>query len=201
MATEACPLPTTATEPEPGVEGRGAGIFTTPTGRAGAGATMVEAINAALAEEMERDARVVVLGEDVGQKGGVFGATKGLLDRFGARRVIDTPIAESGFTGFGAGLAMGGLIAVVEIQFMDFIMSALDQIFTDIAKMYYRTNGDVNLPMVIRTPVGGWRLAEGPFPSRLRPPGCRPPFSMPRGRGLRRRSARGRGEMRARAAR
>jgi 2-oxoisovalerate dehydrogenase E1 component beta subunit len=155
MATEARPLPTTATEPEPGVEGRGAGIFTAPTGTAGTGATMVEAINAALAEEMERDARVVVLGEDVGQKGGVFGATKGLLDRFGSRRVIDTPIAESGFTGFGAGLAMGGLIAIVEIQFMDFIMSALDQIFTDIAKMYYRTNGDVNLPMVIRTPVGG----------------------------------------------
>jgi 2-oxoisovalerate dehydrogenase E1 component beta subunit len=155
MATEVRTLPTTATEPEPGAETRGAGIFTAPQETAGVGVSMVEAINAALMEEMARDERVVVLGEDVGAKGGVFGATKGLIDRFGPERVIDTPIAESGFTGFGAGLAMGGLIAVVEIQFMDFIMSALDQIFTDIAKMYYRTNGDVNLPMVIRTPVGG----------------------------------------------
>jgi 2-oxoisovalerate dehydrogenase E1 component beta subunit len=155
MVADVRSLPTTATEPEPGVETRGGGIFTAPKGASGTGVSMVEAINAALHEEMVRDARVVVLGEDVGAKGGVFGATKGLLDRFGPERVIDTPIAESGFTGFGAGLAMGGLVPVVEIQFMDFIMSALDQIFTDIAKMHYRTNGDVNVPLVIRVPVGG----------------------------------------------
>ena len=155
MATDThATLPPTATDPEPGVE-QGSGIFTAPHGSAGAGATMIEAINQALHEEMARDERVVVLGEDVGTKGGVFGATKGLLEEFGPTRVLDTPIAESGFTGFGAGMAMGGLIAVVEIQFLDFIMSALDQIFTDIAKMHYRTNGDVPLPMVIRTPVGG----------------------------------------------
>jgi 2-oxoisovalerate dehydrogenase E1 component beta subunit len=155
VAAHMHPLPATAHDPEPGADHRGTGIFTAPRGSAGTGATMVEAINAALHEEMARDERVVMLGEDVGAKGGVFGATKGLLMEFGPARVIDTPIAESGFVGFGAGMAMGGLIAVVEIQFMDFIMSALDQIFTDIAKMYYRTNGDVSLPMVIRTPVGG----------------------------------------------
>ncbi len=156
MATEAIALPTTAREPEPGAETRGAGIFTAPQGAAaGAGTTMIEAINQALHEEMARDERVIVLGEDVGVKGGVFGATKGLIEEFGPTRVLDTPIAESGFTGFGAGLAMGGMIAVVEIQFVDFIMSALDQIITDIAKMYYRTNGMVNVPIVIRTPVGG----------------------------------------------
>jgi 2-oxoisovalerate dehydrogenase E1 component beta subunit len=148
------PLPATADDPEPGVP-QATGVFTAPGAVRGSGATMIEAINAALTEEMARDDRVIVLGEDVGPKGGVFGATRGLHARFGAARVIDTPIAESGFTGFGAGLALGGMIAVVEIQFVDFIMSALDQIFTDIAKMYYRTDGAFSVPLVIRAPVGG----------------------------------------------
>lgn len=135
------------------------GLFSPPTdaseNAARTGATIIEAINQALAEEMERDARVFVLGEDVGPRGGVFGATKGLIERFGAARVLDTPIAESGFTGFGIGAAMLGMVPVIEIQFVDFIMSALDQIFSEMAKMHYRTNGDVRLPMVVRTPIGG----------------------------------------------
>ncbi len=117
--------------------------------------TMVEAINQALIEEMERDARVFMLGEDVGARGGVFGATKGLIERFGTARVLDTPIAESGFTGFAIGAAMLGSVPIVEIQFVDFIMSALDQMFSEMAKMHYRSNGDVRLPIVMRAPIGG----------------------------------------------
>ena len=134
------------------------GLFSPTTEGAGAaerGATMVEAIRAALFEEMERDPRVFVLGEDVGPRGGVFGVTQGLYERFGAARVLDTPIAESGFTGFAIGAALLGAVPVVEIQFVDFIMSALDQIFSDLAKTYYRSNGDARLPVVIRAPIGG----------------------------------------------
>ncbi len=141
----------TATEPHTH------GLFSPPAGNddTARGATMIEAINAALTEEMARDRRVLLLGEDVGKRGGVFGATKGLYAQFGAARVLDTPIAESGFTGFGIGAAMLGAVVVIEIQFVDFIMSALDQIFSEMAKMHYRSNGDVRLPIVVRAPIGG----------------------------------------------
>ncbi len=133
------------------------GLFSPPdedtaTGR---GATLVEAINAALMEEMARDPRVFILGEDVGPRGGVFGATKGLIERFGPARVVDTPIAESGFTGFGIGAAILGAIPIIELQFSDFSFSALDQILSEMAKMHYRTNGNVHLPIVVRLPIGG----------------------------------------------
>ena len=135
------------------------GLFSPPTGVTGAdtrsGVTMIEAINQALAEEMERDPRVFLLGEDIGPRGGVFGATKGLIERFGPQRVLDTPIAESGFTGFGIGAALLGSVPVVEIQFADFIYSALEQIFSEMAKMHYRSNGDIRLPIVVRAPIGG----------------------------------------------
>lgn len=135
------------------------GLFSPPTGITGtdsrSGVTMIEAINQALAEEMERDPRVFLLGEDIGPRGGVFGATKGLIERFGPERVLDTPIAESGFTGFGIGAALLGNVPVVEIQFADFIYSALEQIFSEMAKMHYRTNGDARLPIVVRAPIGG----------------------------------------------
>ncbi|HEY7908544.1 MAG TPA: hypothetical protein VIC60_06695, partial [Thermomicrobiales bacterium] len=111
------------------------GLFSPPTGAAGSdsrtGATMIEAINQALAEEMERDGRIFLLGEDIGPRGGVFGATKGLIERFGPARVLDTPIAESGFTGFAIGAALLGSVPIVEIQFADFIYSALEQIFSE----------------------------------------------------------------------
>lgn len=135
------------------------GLFSPPTdtspNASRTSITMVEAINQALREEMERDERVFILGEDVGPRGGVFGATKGLIEQFGAARVVDTPIAESGFTGFAIGAAILGTVPIVEIQFVDFIMSALDQMFSEMAKMHYRSNGDVRLPIVMRAPIGG----------------------------------------------
>ncbi len=135
------------------------GLFSPPTGITGAdtrsGVTMIEAINQALAEEMERDPRIFLLGEDIGPRGGVFGATKGLIERFGPQRVLDTPIAESGFTGFAIGAALLGSVPIIEIQFADFIYSALEQIFSEMAKMYYRSNGDARLPIVVRAPNGG----------------------------------------------
>ena len=134
------------------------GLFSPPTdtsNQSRTGATMIEAINQALAEEMERDVRVFLLGEDIGPRGGVFGATKGLIERYGQLRIVDTPIAESGFTGLAIGAAMLGAVPVVEIQFADFIMPALDQIFSEMAKMHYRSKGDVRLPIVVRAPIGG----------------------------------------------
>lgn len=135
------------------------GLFSPPTGVTGAdtrsGATMIEAINQALAEEMTRDPRIFLLGEDIGPRGGVFGATKGLIERFGPARVLDTPIAESGFTGFAIGAALLGNVPIIEIQFADFIYSALEQIFSEMAKMHYRSNGDARLPIVVRAPIGG----------------------------------------------
>jgi 2-oxoisovalerate dehydrogenase E1 component beta subunit len=116
---------------------------------------MIEAVRAAMAEEMERDSRVLVLGEDVGPKGGVFGATDGLFARFGEARVLDTPLAESAIIGVAIGAALNGLIPIAEIQFADFIHPAFDQIVSEAARTRYRTNGDWSVPMVIRTPFGG----------------------------------------------
>src|SRR5256884_6342263 len=116
---------------------------------------MIEAVRAAMAEEMERDERVLVLGEDVGKKGGVFGATDGLYARFGESRVLDTPVAESAIVGVAIGAALNGLIPIAEIQFADFIHTAFDQIVSEAARTRYRTNGDWGVPIVIRAPFGG----------------------------------------------
>ncbi len=117
--------------------------------------TMVESINDALKVEMRRDPRVVLLGEDVGIKGGVFGCSAGLWKEFGGDRVMDTPLAESGIIGAAIGMAMYGLIPVAEIQFSDFIYPAFDQIVSEAAKMRYRSGGEYTVPMTIRTPIGG----------------------------------------------
>ena len=116
---------------------------------------MIEAVRAAITEEMERDERVLVLGEDVGRKGGVFGATDGLYARFGEARVLDTPLAESGIVGVAIGAALNGLIPIAEIQFADFIHPAFDQIVSEAARTRYRSNGDWSVPIVIRAPFGG----------------------------------------------
>ena len=116
--------------------------------------TIVKAVNTALREEMARDDRVVVLGEDVGRNGGVFRCTEGLLDAFPGR-VFDTPLAENGIIGAAIGMALYGLRPVPEIQFMDFIYPAFDQIVSEAAKMRYRSGGQYTVPMTIRTPYGG----------------------------------------------
>jgi pyruvate dehydrogenase E1 component beta subunit len=116
--------------------------------------TMVQAINRALAGELERDDRVVVFGEDVGRDGGVFRATEGLFDRFGPARVMDTPLAESGAVGAAIGMAALGLRPVPEIQFMGFIYPAFNQIVSHVARIRNRTRGRFTAPITIRTPYG-----------------------------------------------
>src|SRR6059058_4635895 len=116
---------------------------------------IIQAVNDALKIEMRRDPRVVVLGEDVGKFGGVFRATAGLIDEFGADRVIDTPLAEAGIVGAAIGMAMYGLRPVPEIQFADFIYPAFDQVVNELAKIRYRSGGQFAAPMVIRMPYGG----------------------------------------------
>ncbi len=116
---------------------------------------LVQAINLALIQEMERDERVLLLGEDVGANGGVFRVTEGLHKRFGARRVVDTPLAESGIIGTSIGLAMAGLRPIPEIQFDGFLGPAYDQICSHAARMRTRTRGANTVPLTIRVPVGG----------------------------------------------
>jgi 2-oxoisovalerate dehydrogenase E1 component beta subunit len=127
--------------------------------------TIVEAVREALREEMTRDERVVVLGEDVGPLGGVFRATDGLLDQFGPERVIDTPMMELGIAGIAVGMAMRGLRPVAEIQFADFMHAAADHVISDAARIRFRTNGDATCPLVIRTAYGGG-LRGGPYHSQ-----------------------------------
>src|SRR3954452_3936914 len=115
----------------------------------------IDAVTMAMREEMERDSRVFVLGEDVGKKGGVFKATNGLYDQFGEDRVIDTPLAESAIAGVGIGAAMYGLRPIAEMQFADFIMPAVNQIVSEAAKVRYLSNNDCNCPITIRAPYGG----------------------------------------------
>lgn len=116
---------------------------------------MIEAVRAAITEEMERDERVLILGEDVGKKGGVFGATDGLYAKFGESRVLDTPLAEAAIVGIAVGAALNGMIPIAEIQFADFIHPAFDQIVSEAARTRYRSNGDWSVPIVIRAPFGG----------------------------------------------
>ncbi|MCF6137831.1 alpha-ketoacid dehydrogenase subunit beta [Pseudalkalibacillus berkeleyi] len=115
----------------------------------------IDAVKQALREEMERDNKVFVLGEDVGVRGGVFRATDGLYDQFGEDRVIDTPLAESAIAGVGIGAAMYGMRPVAEMQFADFIMPAVNQIVSEAAKIRYRSNNDWSCPITIRAPYGG----------------------------------------------
>jgi pyruvate dehydrogenase E1 component beta subunit len=116
--------------------------------------TYREALNVALREEMRRDPKVFVIGEEVGLYEGAYKVTQGLLKEFGPRRVVDTPIAESGFTGVGIGAAMAGLRPVVEMMTFNFALLALDQIVNSAAKMYYMSGGQYNVPVVIRGPGG-----------------------------------------------
>jgi pyruvate dehydrogenase E1 component beta subunit len=116
--------------------------------------TYREALNLALREEMRRDDRVFVIGEEVGLYEGAYKVTQGLLREFGPRRVVDTPIAESGFTGVGIGAAMAGLRPVVEMMTFNFALLALDQIVNSAAKMYYMSGGQYHVPVVIRGPGG-----------------------------------------------
>ncbi len=115
----------------------------------------INAVTQALREEMQRDEKVFVLGEDVGVRGGVFRATDGLYEEFGEQRVIDTPLAESAIAGVGLGAAMYGMKPVAEIQFADFILPAVNQIISEAAKIRYRSNNDWNAPITIRAPYGG----------------------------------------------
>lgn len=115
----------------------------------------IDSITLAMREEMERDPKVFVLGEDVGVKGGVFKATQGLYEQFGEERVIDTPLAESAIAGVGIGAAMYGMRPIAEMQFADFIMPAVNQIISEAAKIRYRSNNDWHCPIVIRAPYGG----------------------------------------------
>jgi 2-oxoisovalerate dehydrogenase E1 component beta subunit len=117
--------------------------------------TLVQAIHDALRTAMRADARIVVLGEDVGRLGGVFRATLGLHEEFGPERVIDTPLAEGGIVGAAIGMALYGLRPVPEIQFADFIYPAFDQIVSELAKLRYRSGGEYPCPVVIRAPYGG----------------------------------------------
>ncbi|CAN5287998.1 alpha-ketoacid dehydrogenase subunit beta [soil metagenome] len=116
-----------------------------------------QAINSGLAEEMERDPSVFVLGEDAGEVGGAFGATKGLADRFGANRVRDTPISEAAIAGVALGAAMSGSRPVAEIMYMDFMTLAMDQLVNQAAKISYMSAGKYSAPMVVRTLVGAGR--------------------------------------------
>ncbi len=117
--------------------------------------TLVEAIRRAMDEEMARDERVFIVGEDVGKRGGVFRATLGLYEKYGPERVIDSPLAEASIVGVGIGAALYGLRPICEIQFADFIFPAFNQIVSEAARMCYRSNGEWTVPLVIRAPYGG----------------------------------------------
>lgn len=117
--------------------------------------TLVEAVRQAMDEELARDENVFIFGEDVGVRGGVFRATQGLFEKYGADRVIDSPLAELTIVGVGIGAALYGKRPICEIQFADFIFPAFNQIISEAAKMYYRSDGQWSVPMVIRAPYGG----------------------------------------------
>jgi len=117
--------------------------------------TTQKAIAEAIAQEMERDDTVLVMGEDIGTYGGIFGATEGLLDRFGPDRIIDTPISETGFIGAAVGAATNGLRPIAELMFVDFFGVCMDQIYNNMAKVHYFSGGEVKVPMVLMTAAGG----------------------------------------------
>ena len=117
--------------------------------------TTQKAIAEAIAQEMERDDTVFALGEDIGVYGGIFGATEGLLEQFGADRIMDTPISETGFIGAAIGAATNGLRPIAELMFVDFFGVCMDQIYNNMAKIHYFSGGNVKVPMVLKTAAGG----------------------------------------------
>ncbi|CAN5486583.1 dehydrogenase E1 component subunit alpha/beta [soil metagenome] len=117
--------------------------------------TIIDTVRQTQHDLLAGDDRVVILGEDVGPRGGVFRATDGFSEAFGASRVVDTPLAESSIVGIGIGLALGGRLPICEIQFADFIHSAFDQLVSEAARLHYRSNGDFSVPLVVRAPWGG----------------------------------------------
>ena len=128
--------------------------------------TMLEAINHTLHQEMSRDDRVMVFGEDVAANGGVFRATEGLLDEFGPARVVDTPLAEAVIAGAAVGLAAAGLVPVAEIQFLGFSYQAFHQIAGQIARLRYRTRGRFGAPITIRSEAVSARRSSTATPSK-----------------------------------
>ncbi len=117
--------------------------------------TMAQAISEGIAQEMSRDANVFVMGEDIGSYGGIFGATGGLLEKFGKDRIMDTPISETAFIGAATGAAAAGLRPIVELMFVDFFGVCMDQIYNHLAKNTYMSGGHVKLPVVLTTAIGG----------------------------------------------
>ena len=117
--------------------------------------TMAQAIAEAIGQEMERDPRVFAMGEDIGRYGGIFGATGGLLDRFGPERIMDTPITETAFIGTATGAAAEGMRPIVELMFVDFFGVCMDQIYNHLAKNTYMSGGALKLPVVLTTAIGG----------------------------------------------
>ena len=117
--------------------------------------TTSKAIAEGVAQEMERDPTVFVMGEDVGVYGGIFGATEGLLDRFGPDRVMDTPISETGFIGAAVGAALSGMRPIAELMFVDFFGVCMDQIYNHMAKIHYESGGNMKVPVVVTTATGG----------------------------------------------
>src|SRR3954454_13889240 len=130
-------------------------MSTRPRACAMAELTLVEAVNDALHTELERDGDVMVLGEDVGRAGGVFRATAGLRDRFGADRCVDTPLAEAGLLGAAVGLCMAGWRPVVKMQYDAFSYPCLDQLITHVGRYHWRSGGTMEFPLVVRMPYGG----------------------------------------------
>jgi pyruvate dehydrogenase E1 component beta subunit len=131
--------------------------------------TYAEAIREALAEEMRRDARVIIFGEDVAEAGTPFKVLAGLAAEFGTARVVDTPISEAGFTGLAVGAAMTGMRPVVDIMFGDFLTLTMDQVVNQAAKVHYMSGGALRVPMVLRTTLGAAALAVTACLVRPRP--------------------------------
>ena len=117
--------------------------------------TTAKAISEGIAQEMERDPSVFVMGEDIGTYGGIFGATEGLLARFGPERVMDTPISETAFIGAAVGAALQGMRPIAELMFVDFFGVCMDQIYNHMAKIHYESGGNLNVPVVLTTAIGG----------------------------------------------
>jgi acetoin:2,6-dichlorophenolindophenol oxidoreductase subunit beta len=117
--------------------------------------TTAKAISEAIAQEMERDPNVFVMGEDIGAYGGIFGATDGLLAKFGPDRVMDTPISETAFIGAAVGAALQGMRPIAELMFVDFFGVCMDQIYNHMAKIHYESGGNLKVPVVVTTAIGG----------------------------------------------
>jgi pyruvate/2-oxoglutarate/acetoin dehydrogenase E1 component len=121
--------------------------------------TFTQALNSAIRQEMDRDANVFLMGEDVAHYGGMFRVSEGLMEKYGEKRILDTPISESGFIGMALGAALAGKRPIAELMFIDFALVAMDQVHNQIAKTFYMSGGRVSVPLVIRTQGGGYKGA------------------------------------------